>query len=432
MHIDAGEPQEQTGITMSLQQKSVLIVGGGTFGLSAAYHLARAGYKSVTVLEKGASIPSPLSAGNDINKIIRGEYEDPFYSELALAAMSEWAQNPVFAPHYHQTGYLLGNSAAAPEKSKRSLAKSLESIKAHPAWAGKITAVRSREDIRRATPALNGPMDGWEGYFNRFAGYAHAANALASVKDAIIELGVSVKTGKAVTQLIYQDKQCTGVITATGNRYTADIIILTLGASLGKVLPSIGRQVTAKAWSVVHVQLSNEEAARLKGIPVTYARDLGFFFEPEPGTGLLKLCPSGAGYTNYISENGLSVPPDFNDFVPPSDEKLARKLLRETLPELAERPFINKHICWCADTVDSDFVIDGVPDTKNLFVATGDSGHGFKMLPIIGSWIKDLIEKGEQDIPRWKWKAGTDAGGNVSWRTGQVVDLKNTRLSSRL
>jgi hypothetical protein len=65
--------------------RSILIIGAGTFGLSTAYHLAKAGYKNITVLEKASSIPPTLSAANDYNKIIRAEYEDPWYSELALA-----------------------------------------------------------------------------------------------------------------------------------------------------------------------------------------------------------------------------------------------------------------------------------------------------------------------------------------------------------
>lgn len=67
--------------------KRVLIVGGGTFGLSAAYHLAKSGYTDVTVLDKSAFVPSPASAGNDLNKIIRAEYEDPFYADLALVRL---------------------------------------------------------------------------------------------------------------------------------------------------------------------------------------------------------------------------------------------------------------------------------------------------------------------------------------------------------
>lgn len=67
-----------------LQSSSILLVGGGAFGLSTAYHLSKAGYKNITLLEKSSVLPPEQSAGNDLNKIIRAEYEDPFYAELAL------------------------------------------------------------------------------------------------------------------------------------------------------------------------------------------------------------------------------------------------------------------------------------------------------------------------------------------------------------
>lgn len=47
----------------------ILIVGGGTWGVSSALHLARRGYDNVTVLDS-YPIPSAISAGNDINKIV--------------------------------------------------------------------------------------------------------------------------------------------------------------------------------------------------------------------------------------------------------------------------------------------------------------------------------------------------------------------------
>ncbi|GKT55877.1 sarcosine oxidase [Colletotrichum tofieldiae] len=410
---------------MSNRHDPILIVGGGTFGLSTAYHLIKAGYTSVTILEQGASIPSILSAGNDVNKIIRAEYEDPFYTELALQAMSEWTNNPLFSPYYHQTGYLLANSSAAPEKTKRTLAKSLESIRAHTAWEGRIKPIKSRDDITQAAPALDGPMEGWEGYFNLFAGYAHAANALKAVYEHLKDRGAHIHTGEKVASLVYEGNRCVGARTTSGKEFTAAATILTLGASLGNVLPFVGRQVTAKAWSVLHIQLQPHEADKLKGIPVTYARDLGFFFEPEPGTGILKLSPSGGGYTNYSATTGLSLPPENSNFVPEADLQRVRKLLQETLPSLADRPFVDQHICWCADSADSDYVIDSVPGKQDLFVATGDSGHGFKMLPVVGGWVKNLIEKRSQEIPRWRWKEGSDAGQNVSWRAGEVLDLKD-------
>ena len=55
--------------TESNYDSSILIIGGGTWGSSTALHLARRGYKNITVLD-AYDIPSPISAGNDINKIV--------------------------------------------------------------------------------------------------------------------------------------------------------------------------------------------------------------------------------------------------------------------------------------------------------------------------------------------------------------------------
>jgi glycine/D-amino acid oxidase-like deaminating enzyme len=66
---------------------SILIVGAGVFGLSTTLDLSIKGYKNITVIDR-AAVPSPYSAGHDLNKIVRAEYEDPFYTELALVHIS--------------------------------------------------------------------------------------------------------------------------------------------------------------------------------------------------------------------------------------------------------------------------------------------------------------------------------------------------------
>lgn len=48
---------------------AILIVGAGTWGSSTALHLARRGYKKITVLDP-YPVPSAISAGNDVNKIV--------------------------------------------------------------------------------------------------------------------------------------------------------------------------------------------------------------------------------------------------------------------------------------------------------------------------------------------------------------------------
>lgn len=69
--------------------KSILIVGGGTFGTSTAYHLSLRGYTNVTVLDR-FPIPSVEAAGNDINKVIRSDYAEPLYTKLGNEAIKHW------------------------------------------------------------------------------------------------------------------------------------------------------------------------------------------------------------------------------------------------------------------------------------------------------------------------------------------------------
>jgi len=53
----------------SSKSSSILIVGAGTWGCSTALHLTRRGYTNVTLVDP-YPVPSPISAGNDVNKIV--------------------------------------------------------------------------------------------------------------------------------------------------------------------------------------------------------------------------------------------------------------------------------------------------------------------------------------------------------------------------
>ncbi|KAJ9216658.1 hypothetical protein DTO166G4_1874 [Paecilomyces variotii] len=376
----------------------VLVVGAGVFGLATAHQLASAGYTNITVLEKDGQIPSRFSAGYDLNKIVRPEYADSFYTALTLEAIKKWQEDPLYKPYFHQVGFLNVTSGSAPKISRDILQKYLASVAGHPEVRDKIQPCPDSSAIKTLIPALSGPVKGWSGYLNSLAGYAHAADAMKSVYEDCLQKGVSFRLGP-------HEGEVAELLFAPGTRRC------------------IGARTIS--WPL----LSQEEAEKLRGIPVINVRDIGFFFEPDLATNKLKVCHMGGGYTNSSGSTGISLPPSRladSDFILKEDEEASRRLLREALPHLADRPLIDNHLCWFADSDDYNFVIDYVPETeRSLAILSGDSGHGFKMLPIMGDLAMKLLVDGQQSVSRWKWKE-SKPGDTVAWRTGSSSDLATT------
>ncbi|KAL4911897.1 FAD dependent oxidoreductase [Aspergillus aurantiobrunneus] len=422
--------------TPILKTNPILIIGGGAFGLSTALHLAQNGYSDITVFEQDEHIPPRYSAANDLNKIVRAEYEDDFYTDLTIKAITAW-KTPLFAPYFHQTGFLHCVSGAAPQKALDTLRRFQAVATKNPAITSHVVPLNGPGDIRPWFWQCDGALPGWKGYMNRFDGYAHSGAALAGIYRVVQARGVKFFLGSeqgAVSGIVYGgDGKAEGVRTKDGTFHAAGLVVVAAGAGAGKIVPELGRQIVAKSWSVAHVQLSDEETSALRGIPVTYARDLGFFFEPDPKTNLLKICPMGGGYVNTDRRTGVSHSPgelETSAFLPAEDEARIRELLAQTLPALAGRELVKTSLCWFADTRDSDFVIDYVPGRNGVVVVSGDSGHGFKMFPVVGGWVRDLLEDRDrvQRVARWRWKSVEDEedwGGDVSWRLGETRELRD-------
>lgn len=102
--------------TTPLMSKSepIVIVGGGAWGLSTALHLRQSGYTDITVFETADSIPSRYSAAYDINKIVRAEYEESFYTDLALVSSSSSYFNNQFTNTAEASDTSLEGSAVRP------------------------------------------------------------------------------------------------------------------------------------------------------------------------------------------------------------------------------------------------------------------------------------------------------------------------------
>ncbi|KAI9925276.1 hypothetical protein ASPWEDRAFT_120490 [Aspergillus wentii DTO 134E9] len=398
----------------------LLIVGAGTWGSSTALHLARRGYTNVTVLDP-YPVPSAISAGNDINKVISsGQYstnkdEIEVNELLGQQAMHGWKNDPLFKPYYHDTGLLM--SACTPEGLGRL------GVRVRPDSDPNIVELTQPEEFRKlaAPGVLQGDFPGWKGYFHRSgAGWAPARLALVAAAREAQRLGVKFVTGSPqgkVITLIFENNDVKGAVTADGKIWRADQTFLCAGASAGQFL-DFKQQLRPTAWTLVHIALKPEERALYKNIPVIFNIEKGFFFEPDEERGEIKICDEHPGYTNMVQDaDGTcrSIPFEKTQ-VPAESEARVRALLAETMPQFADRPFSFARICWCADTANREFIIDRHPHHPSLILGCGASGRGFKYLPSIGNLIVDAMEDKVpsriHEIIKWD----PESAANRNWR----------------
>ncbi|KAL2075180.1 hypothetical protein VTL71DRAFT_122 [Oculimacula yallundae] len=416
--IKSPEIFDMTRSTTPDHNSSILVVGAGTWGCSTALHLARRGYKNVKVLDR-YPLPSPISAGNDINKIIEegsstSSSDDSLSETLRRLATHGWLHDPVFAPHYHNTGYAIcAHTPAGLEQLTKH-----EKIHDNPDFE----VLETPEQFRSLMPegVLTGDFPNWKGGFRKKgAGWVFARGALMSTFHEASRLGVEFITGPGgdVTTLLVENGDVVGAETADGTRHYATTTILAAGAQAPSLL-DMKDQLRPTAWTLAHIALSAEECKLYRNLPVLFNLESGFFMEPDAEKGELKICDEHPGYCNWSTDtSGARINIPFAKHqIPREAEARVREFLRHTMPQLAERPFSFARICWCADTPDRQFLIDRHPEFKNLVLAVGGSGHGFMHITSIGGFIADAMEGClDADLKKaFRWRPETAVGRNWS------------------
>ena len=143
----------------------------------------------------------------------------------------------------------------------------------------------------------------------------------------------------------------------------------------------------------------------------------GIFGFPRTPERTIKLCFTGAQWTNYVhkSETGreTSYPNIDTNKTPEEAMHALRAFCEENMPELLELEPENLRLCWYSDSVDDSFLIDYVPTAEGLLVCNGGSGHGFKFLPTLGEHVVDVIEGKDTEYVRlFRWQGVPDGKRN--------------------
>ncbi|KAF4456343.1 hypothetical protein F53441_1502 [Fusarium austroafricanum] len=426
------------------KDSSILIIGSGTFGISTAYHLGKRGYTNVTCIDRHPW-PSLDSAGHDLNKIMRTEYDEPIYTHLALEALEAW-RDPEWNDVYHETGRI--TTTTGDKKAKSFLEKSYENLK-REGKATKLELIQGRDEILKHVPQLKNAVgiENWKGLYNSLGGWVHARKALERWAAESEKMGVKFVSGLGGTMTNLEldaSGSMTGIRVASGDVLRADHYILSTGAASPQLLPELSQQLWSKCWTLGHIQLTDEEAAEWKGVPVIDNYELGFMFEPDPETKLIKICDNNPGYQyqkgTFVDETGktthYSIPRYSSDHptdgIPLEAEVAIKKFISTVMPQFSNRPLIDARVCWCTDSPDAHWLIDRHPKHEALLLATGDSGHAFKMFPIIGKYIVDALE----GTRRKEWSYGGRIAKPTSHRPDTEVkdleDVLNIKAETKL
>ena len=370
---------------------SVIVVGGGVFGVTAALSLRARGWQ-VTLLDPGP-LPHPAAASTDISKVIRMDYgADVFYMEAMERSLAGWRQwNAAWPqPLFHEIGFsLLKRSPMLPD-SYEGASYALLQARGHPVERMDADQIRRRFPAWRAAGLV-------DGYYNPQGGWAQSGQVVAHLLQEAGRQGVVLRTGASVRGWDMEGDRLTGVQTEAG-RLKADCTVLAAGAWTPAMLPELQACVWPVGQPVIHLR-APEPAAYQPPEFVTWALDIaetGWYGFPSLDDGTLKLANHGPG---------RRLPPTARLQMTEADEARFRQFLAEALPALAAAERVGARVCYYADSWDGDFYIDRVPGRDGLVVATGGSGHAFKFAPLLGDWIADAVEGvANSDLSRFAWR----------------------------
>jgi sarcosine oxidase len=182
------------------------------------------------------------------------------------------------------------------------------------------------------------------------------------------------------------------VRTAAG-QYTAARLVLTAGPWAPQLLGSWGAPLTVMRQVPLWFEPRDPQRFRRDVFPLYIAdTPAGHFY------GFPMIDPSGAKVAQHYGAPELSDVSGIRREPTAEDEEQIRGFLRRYLPDL-DGPRRRGSVCIYTLTPDRHFVIDPHPEHRNVALAAGFSGHGFKFASVVGEILADLADNGRTELP---------------------------------
>lgn len=389
---------------MTSVQTGTVIVGGGILGCSVAWHLARAGARDVTLVERGELGAATTSCSAGLLGQLRTSAEQVELVQRtfrAIRALQGELDDPV---GFRDVGSL--RIAATPDRERE-----LATLMATAHGQGVEARLIAREEAERLVPALDAraasaigwiPGDGFIDAYQLTMAYAQSARAR----------GVAVRTGTSVTGIRVRDGRVVAAETDQGDVPCRTLVLAAgawaapLAAQAGVTLPVT--PVRSHFWMTAPdpAVRPDQPVVRFPALRTAYTR-------PEVG-GLLMGCyePESRAYDAW------ALGPDFSmRAVDREWEVFLRHVgaLVPWFPFLENARMIGAMAGLPTYPPDGRYVIGPVPAVDGLLVATGCSGGGIAGSGGIGSVIAELITTGTSSVDLTSFRP--DRFGAVDPRT---------------
>ncbi|PSP84858.1 FAD-binding oxidoreductase [Halobacteriales archaeon QS_1_68_17] len=360
----------------------VVVVGGGIMGTSAAYFLAAETDRDVVLVEKDR-----IAGGStgDSSAILRHHY-----GEKAVYAKTAWWSHQFYRAFAEEVGEELAHGESP-------LVRFADEDRSDYARAGyevlrdlDIPVTRYEADeLADRYPALETDPFSFA-VSDDAAGYSDGTDAAGGFARAAQELGATVVTGVAVTDVATEDGAVAGVETDEGP-VEADRVVLAAGPWTTRLTERLGVEIpieTTREQVLVLDPPAEFAAEHPDLVPTSGPPGGGWYMRPDFGGGVIVA----------THHTGSEVDPDaYSDT--PDQETIVELLdgLESFAPGLADADIKGQYCGVYSTTPDHDFVIDQV-GPEGCYVACGFSGHGFKHGPAVGKMLCDLVTAGETDL----------------------------------
>ncbi|MED4600903.1 N-methyl-L-tryptophan oxidase [Paenibacillus validus] len=357
------------------QSFDVIVVGAGSMGMSAGYHLAKRGIR--TLLIDSFDPPHEQGSHHGEPRLIRHAYSGgPTYVSLALEADRLWLELEEASNQK-----LLVRSGVL-NMADRALIKFQARIE-DAGRAGVRVEWLDAAEIRHRWPAVRLP-ETYEAMYEPDAGYLFSERCVAEYRKLALVEGATILPYTPVEQ-IWSEGSGIRVRTRVGE-FAADQTIISAGAWFKTLEPFVTLPIRAVRKTV----------GWFRSKPGLF--DAGAF----PG---FTLGTDNGGYYGFPSIDGAGIKLGRHDGGLPwlpgetaapfghleQDEGDLRQTLENYMPQAAGA-LLRGAVCKYELTPDEHFIIDRHPVHSNVILAGGFSGHGFKFSSAVGAVLADLIE----------------------------------------